>query len=109
MPTQELAVGQVVENPDLTLWHFADEHLPIRVVREYVFARALHAPLGPNGEELEYPPLRYLSEDVHTLDAYWRDGAAVVVTVNVVTREAHAIVRHGECFRLIRLCEQAKP
>lgn len=105
---QQLVVGSVVENPDLTKWDIVDD-LPVGVVREFVFSRALGAPIGPKGTGLEYPALRYLSEDESSWDAHWRNLAAVVVVVNSVTREVYAIVRHGPTFRLIRLREQAKP
>lgn len=107
MPEQTLVLGSVVEDPDLTKWDIVDD-LSVGEVRELVFSRALGASLGPKGEALEYPLLRHFSFDGSLWKAHWRDGAAVVVVVNSVTREVHAIVRHGPTFRLIRLREQVK-
>ncbi|MDO8585303.1 MAG: hypothetical protein Q7R85_04280 [bacterium] len=105
MPEQELRHGSVVEDPDLAAWSIVDD-LPRDVVLAYIFARAFDAPLGPKDAPLKYENLRNLSEDVcarnpRALDAHWRDGVAVVVIVDAVAREVHAIVRHGPVFRLM--------
>lgn len=103
MTTNKLALGSVVEDPDFTRWEIVDD-LPDGVVRELVFSRALGAPLGPCGAALmRHMPMYESWARREELDAHWRDGAAVVVMVNSVTREVHAIVRHGPTFRLIRL------
>lgn len=99
----QLVVRSVVEDPDLTKWEIVDD-LSVEEVRAFVFARALGASVGPDGRAIYH-----LLQDPSTWDARWRDDIAVVVMVNSVAREVHAIVRHGPTFRLVRLRQQATP